>query len=117
MSNFRAGELDKRVVIEEPPDPTDADNITEAGEVSGSWTTFATKWASIHPLTGRELFNAQQVQADVTHKVRMWWLPGVTTDMRLRIVNSSPTRYLNIEHVINLRERNEELELLCKEAV
>lgn len=117
MSGFRVGQLDRRVFVEEPPDPTDADNITEAGEVSGDWTKFATKWAAIEPLTGRELFQAQQVQSEVTHRVRMWHEAGITTDMRLRIDGTNPARYLNILHVMSPLERKQELELLCKEKV
>lgn len=86
---------------------------TTSGEVSRAWATSKKVWASVQPLSGREFIQGQQVNADITHKCVMRYTSGVTPKMRL-IHNA---RTLEIEHVINHDERDERLELLCKEAV
>lgn len=77
---MRAGRLRHRVVIEQRTEGT-ADAF---GAPALTWTTFATRWADVRPLQGRELFAAQQVQANVSHAVRLRHLAGVLPDMRLR---------------------------------
>lgn len=110
VNGFRIGELDQHVTIEAPPDP---DNLTSFGEVDGDWTTFASGWAAIEPLSGRELFNAQQIHADISLQVKMWYVPDVTPKMRLKI----GTRYLYIEQVTEPFSRRHELKMLCRESL
>jgi head-tail adaptor len=43
------------------------------------WTTDRVDRASVSPLTGRELVEAAQVNADVTHKVTMRYVPNLTS--------------------------------------
>lgn len=83
------------------------------GEPAQEWAQVAQVWASVKPLSGRELWNAQQVQADVTHAVRMRWRQGVDPKMELDLNG----RRLRILSVLNLEERNRTLELLCQEQV
>lgn len=47
------------------------------------WKDVATVWASVEAVNGREFFASQQVQSEVTHKVTIRFLPGVTADMRI----------------------------------
>jgi SPP1 family predicted phage head-tail adaptor len=81
------------------------------GEAQTSWSPLATVWASVEPVTGREFFAAAQVQTEVTHRVRMRYLAGVTPKHRIR----HGDRLLDVRLVRNLEERNVELELLCVE--
>ncbi|MFH0914831.1 MAG: phage head closure protein [bacterium] len=83
------------------------------GAVVESVLTFATVWASVKPLLGRELLLAQQMQADVTHHVRMRYIAGVTPKM----TGFLGVREFQILSVINPEERNRELVLVCKELV
>ena len=39
------------------------------GDAIETWSTIATVWASVEPISGRELWQAQQAQADVTHTI------------------------------------------------
>lgn len=78
-----------------------------------TWQDFACVNASVSPLTAREFFNAAQVQADVTHKVSLRYLPNVVPAMRVKF----GTRTLHVASVINVDERSVELQLLCKETV
>lgn len=105
---MRAGRLRHRVTVEQLLVTDDG-----YGGQSQAWSTFATVWASVEPLQGREYFQAQQAQATVTHKVTMRHLDGVTHDMRVK----HGSRALNIVSVIDTEERGRELVLMCEEAV
>ncbi len=59
--------------------PAGAENAF--GEPTGDRTAFATGYASIDALQGRELQAAQQRWSDARFKVEMQYLAGVTTDM------------------------------------
>lgn len=83
----------------------------EYGEVSKEWTTFFTTRASIKPISGREFYQAETVNSEVTHKVNLRYKDGIKTDMRIKFGK----RIFGIISVINFEERNIELQLLCKE--
>lgn len=97
--------------------PVDVQQVIEtrsgAGEVIRNWVTKDTVWANIWTPTGREFVEAQQVAADVTHKVRMRWYDGLTPSHRLQ----HDGRVFNIRSVANIRERGKEHELVCSEEV
>ncbi|WP_256846916.1 phage head closure protein [Paenibacillus sp. Pae108] len=82
-----------------------------AGGSVETWMTYASPFASVEPLSGRELFQAQQLQSEVTHKIRMRYRPGITPDMRVYF----GTRVFLINSAINWQERNRELTLMCVE--
>jgi SPP1 family predicted phage head-tail adaptor len=83
------------------------------GTITEEWVTFATRWASVEPLEGRELFEAHQVNAEVSHKIRLRWLADIVPKMRVKFAS----RYFTIDSVTNPAERNEELLMMCHEAV
>lgn len=95
-----------RVVIQEAQEAADS-----YGQAVVTWTTFATVWASVEPLQGREFFNAEQQQAEVTTRIRIRYLAGVTAKMR---VNWGGRLY-NIRSVIDERERRRAMQLMCDE--
>lgn len=103
---MRAGKLRHRVTVERPQEAAGA-----YGEAQVSWEPMATVWASVEPVSGREFFAAAQVQTDITHRVRMRYLAGVTPKHRIRFGE----RLLDVRLVRNIEERNAELELLCVE--
>ena len=93
---------------------------TEAADVLGdmipTWKTVATRWGSVNPLSGKELFDARKVKSNVTHRVviRGYTGPGgarLTTSNRL--VHKGRT--LNIETVSDPQERGILTEVLCTE--
>lgn len=102
------GTLRHRVTIEDFTVVQDA-----FGEEVKTWQTFATRWGSVEPLRGRERWNAQQVHAEVTHRVTMRWLSGLSPTMR--VVHDG--RNLDIDSIINPDERREMVELMCIERV
>ena len=101
-----AGNLADRIVIEQA---TEARNAV--GEVTLSWSTFATVWADVQALSGREAERYGQIVGFTGHKVTIRQLPGVKVSMR--IIYES-TRTLEIG-AINEYERGWYLELICTE--
>ena len=108
---MKAGDLRHLVTIQTPPDVGDAsqDNY---GQEKPDWSRFAKVWAAVEPLSGREFWNAQQIQAQQVTRIRIRYLAGVTE--RMRILWGA--RKFNIQSIINLDERNIELQLMCVES-
>ena len=77
---MRAGRLRHRVVIEKNAPTADG-----SGALVDAWTTFATRWASVEPLSGREFFASRQIEAEVTTRIRLRHLAGVTPKMRVLV--------------------------------
>lgn len=103
------GKLRHRVVVEQPA--RIKDSYGEESIESDTWSTFATAWASIEPLSGKELWNAQQVIPLLTHRVVMRYLVGVTSEMRVNYKG----RYLQILSWQHIEERTIETHLMCME--
>ncbi len=78
-----------------------------------TWTDKASAFASITPVSGKEYFATQQWNAEVTTKITMRYLQGITPKMRVLF----GSRIFEILSVLNFEERNIELNLMCKEAV
>lgn len=57
------GELDQRITLQAPPVAQDA-----LGAPTGAWTDVCTVWARVRGLTGREFFEAQQMQMEGSYK-------------------------------------------------
>jgi SPP1 family predicted phage head-tail adaptor len=106
---IKPGELRHRVDILMPPE-----SRNEYGELESTaeWSVFKTVWASVDPLKGRELFTAQQINSEITCKVKMWYIPGVKAKMRIR-ARGHVFEVVGPPVDINLAHR--ELELMCKE--
>ena len=79
------------------------------GEDVPVYSDFATVWAAVEPLKGREYAEAQKIRAETTLRVTTRYLSGITTDMR--IVHRNKT--LNIASVLNIDERNIELQIMA----
>ena len=103
---INAGNLTDRIVIEQA-----AETRNSVGEVTLSWSTFATVWADVQALSGREAERYGQIVGFTGHKVTIRQLPGVKVSMR---VIYAGTRTLEIG-AINEYERGWYLELICTE--
>lgn len=79
------------------------------------WTDVATVWASVRPGASGERFisAADQVQATITHTVRVRYREGLSPKMRLKWEG----RFLGIQSVVEPDGRKRELVLLCLEIV
>ena len=107
MIKLEAGKLRHRVTIETPSATRDS-----VGGVLISWQSVETTWASITPLSGRELDIARQSYADVTHSITMR-VPDdpITNKERLKF----GTRIFNLYPPLNTDERGNEYKILAKE--
>ncbi len=55
-----------------------------SGAQSTTWDVEDERWAAIRPLTGGELFAAQQVNATLPHEFRFRYFEGLTPSKRLQ---------------------------------
>lgn len=109
---MRAGNLRHRIIIQKQKVTKNA-----YGEDIVTWVDDATCQARIRALRGREYFNAQQAQADVTHDILMRYRTlsdGTRVNPKCRIKHDS--RYFLVRSAI-ANERESALNLLCVEEV
>lgn len=110
---MQAGKLRHRIAIQRP---NRSQGTTFGDAKIESWTTIATVWAAIEPISSREALKADHVMSGITHRIRMRGQSNlaVTSDMRVQF----GTRIFQIEMPpINKDERGIELELMCTEQV
>lgn len=101
-----AGKLKHRISLQSA---TTAKNTF--GEDVQTWATYATVWAEVTPLNGRELLYAQQASSETSYRVSIRYNSSVAPTNRL--VWGSKT--LEVTAVINVGADNRELELMCRE--
>jgi SPP1 family predicted phage head-tail adaptor len=106
-----AGRLRHRVTLQQLPA-----NRTPSprGQLPSNWATVATFWADVAPLQGRELSNAQQIKATVTHRLTMRW-PGSSLTITPSMRFTWGSRIFNIVAVLNADERNRRLDIIAEE--
>lgn len=111
---MRAGRLRHRVELQ-----VRAGTVNALNEPLDEWTTVATFSAAIEPLSGREFIAAQQVQADMSHRVTVRYFAGITPKHRLRWADPATdlARVFDIRAVIDRDERHREMQLMCTERV
>lgn len=100
-----AGELTERITIEQPATTQNA-----VGETVLAWSTFATVWAKVQSLSGREAERYGEIVGFSGHKVTIRALAGVSTSMRVIYRN----RTLEVG-AINEFDRVWYMELICTE--
>lgn len=84
------------------------------GENTEEWTDVIKTRGGIYPISGKEFFAADTVNNEVTHKINMRYIPGITSDMRIMFGDRI---FHLISPPINFQEKNVELQLLCKEVI
>lgn len=104
---IRPGELNERVTVQQHSEERNA-----LGETVMSWSDFAVRWAKVEGVSSREALQFGQQNFDVTHKVKMRYLDGLTNKMRI----SWRGRTLEIISVLEHASRSEH-ELICQEVV
>ncbi len=106
---MKIGQLRKRIELRHISRDQDS-----YGEPITTWpSAFATVWGSVRPIQGSELENAQQISAEVTHKIRIRHNAAlIPTD---RIVYA--TREFDVVHILNFQERGIFDDILCKEII
>ena len=105
---MRAGNLKHKVSIQ-----TFSQTDNDFGEVEKSWSEFAPAYASTTPLSAKEFYKAG-THNEVTHKIEIRYIDGVSPSMKVVL---SGGREFSIESVLNIREANKTLQLICTEVV
>ena len=100
------GKLRERVTIQQA-----TENRNAIGETVLAWSTFATVWASVEGVSSREALDAGKIDIQISHRVRMRYLSGITQNMRLSWRN----RTLEIVSLLEYGNRSEHV-LICQEA-
>lgn len=111
---MRAGSLRQLVTLQQLLAGTDdgGGGIAESPD-NENWSDFATLYAHVEPLSGRELFQAQQINDQLTHRITVRYYPGVLSAMRVKY----GTRIFIIESIIDVDERHREIQLMTRELV
>jgi len=105
---MRLGPLRHRVTFESRKTGRD-----EFGQPLEGWDVVATLWASVDPVSGRELMTAQQTQSEITHRIRCRYRAGIETAQRILFDG----RAFDIQSAINPREVGASLEILAIEGL
>jgi SPP1 family predicted phage head-tail adaptor len=105
---MRAGRLRHRLVLQSQTETRDAH-----GAAVIAFTTEATVWGGIEPLSGREYFAQQQIQNEVSVRIVIRFYSGL--DESWRVVNNG--KVYSILSVINENERDRMMTLMCSKGV
>ena len=99
---MRAGSMNERITIQARGDVQDAN-----GEMVPGWTDFATLWASVVDISGREYVSANSNANSVQTKITIRYMEGVLPAMR--VVHGA--NHYNIESVLG--QTRISLTLMC----
>ena len=106
---MQAGQLRHKLDIE-----TELNSQDAYGQTTQEWVVFLRGiWAAIEPISGREYFSSQQVNAEISHRIKIRYRTGITPNMRVKF----STRYFNIVSVIDLKEAHREIHLMSTEVI
>ena len=100
------GKLRERVTVQQATETRNA-----IGETVLAWSTYETVWASVEGVSSREALDAGKIDVQISHRVRMRYLSGMTQNMRLSWRN----RTLEIVSLLEYGNRSEHV-LICQEA-
>lgn len=73
------GRLRERVTVE-----VSEEHVGESGETTLRWKPRSTVWASVEGVSAVEMLGAAQQSIEVTHRVRMRYLEGLTQKNRFQ---------------------------------
>lgn len=109
MSRYRInpGEFRHPIIIQK------LDKVSnDYGELNDIWIDFLEIRAAIYPLSGKDFFAAETTNSEITHKINIRYIKGVTSSMRIKFGE----RYFEIiSPPINFQEKNILLQIMCKE--
>ena len=103
-----AGDLRERVALKSVSTQRD-----EVGGLVETWATVATVSAKIEPMSARESWYRQQMNAAASWKVSIRWRAGMTTKQRI----TWGSRTFEVRGVTDPDNRRRFLELACDEIV
>ena len=105
---LQAGDLNRRITLQVRGSTRDS-----YGQQATTWTDWATCWARIEPMDGREVVAAKSVNAETSHLVTIRYRAGVTAAMRVIF----GARIFNVLSVIEPEMARVSLVLACSEGL
>lgn len=104
---MRIGDLNKRITFQCPTRVSDG-----MGGFTTIWVDVYTVFAAIWPLSATKVKENMQMGLNVTHQIRIRYKSTIKASWRGKFGNF----YYNIVSIINPNMKNEQLDLVCKEA-
>jgi len=105
---MRSGRLRHRLWLKKP---THANST--AGTITTTWGTVAVLWGSIEPLRGQEFYDSALINAEISSRIVIRYTADIEPDYRFVF----ETRTFKIISVIDVDEKNKEMQLMVKEEV
>lgn len=105
---MRAGSLRNIIVIQTPVEVQ-----ATTGEPVITWVNYYSINGAIEPLIGREFWQSKQISAEITGKIKIRYIKGITAKMRIKF----GSRYYDIKGIIDPEERHKELVLFVSELI
>lgn len=105
---MRAGRLRQTIGIKAP-----LKTKNELGETLSAWADFATAWSEAKPISSSKRFVSNHLKTEVNFQFRIRFIDGINHQMKV-FYNG---REFDIDSVLNVGERNEELIILASEVM
>jgi SPP1 family predicted phage head-tail adaptor len=105
---MRIGDLKNRIQLEAPVAASD-----NMGGSTDTFTTMATIWAAIWPVSASEQIEGMGATMTITHRIRIRYREDVIPSWRINFKG----KYYNIVSIINPGMNNRMIEILAKESV
>ena len=103
---MRIGPLRDRLTIQTDRSST----VDEMGQPIPDWQTDGVRWGNVEPLSGREYWQAQQVQAETTYRVTLRWTALLTSGKQRFLWDG---KVLEIEAVTNPDGKKRDMQAMC----
>lgn len=106
---YTIGDLDTRVILRDRAIQAPVASSTDFDEL---FSTGAGVWAKVSTPDGKTQFDGVETDVNVTHVVGIRWKRDVTTETWIELPGG---RRLDVVTMQNLEERNQWLQLMCRE--
>jgi SPP1 family predicted phage head-tail adaptor len=106
---MRVGKLNKLITIQYKKTVTDPVN----GNITEVWVDLYTLWASVDTLKLNEVFKAQAIEINATHKLTSRYRAGIDSKMRIKYGD----RKFEIKNIRDLEEKHVYLDYICSELI
>jgi len=102
------GKLNKRIQLQYEAKVSDG-----MGGFTTTWTDLGDPiWAAIWPTSAKDITALNSTTLEVTHRIRIRFRSSFKSSWRIKFGN----RYFAIVSILNPEEKNEWLDLMCKES-
>jgi SPP1 family predicted phage head-tail adaptor len=84
------------------------------GQIEEIWSDFFKTRAGIFPISGKEVFQRDFVESEISHRVHIRYTPTHVINSQMRVLFGERV-FSIVSPPINFQEKNIELQILCKE--